>query len=187
MERAAEKMKGRVNRKKAEAREYAKGEKVWLEATNLKTTQPSRKLAAKRLGPFEVEEKVGKSAYRLKLPLEWKIHPVFNELLLTPYHPPVNPTQPVDERPPPDIVGDVQEFEVEEITGARLRGRGLQFLVKWKGYPVEESTWEPERNLANAEDAKRRFYAQNSGAPWWISAKLCFMKIPNDPSKGLEA
>jgi len=34
-------------------------------------------------------EKIGKSAYRLKLLKSWnRVHPVFNEVLLTKYHPP---------------------------------------------------------------------------------------------------
>ena len=31
---------------------YAQGDKVWLEGTNIRTTQPSAKLSAKRYGPF---------------------------------------------------------------------------------------------------------------------------------------
>ena len=47
-----------------------------------------KKLNNKCLGPFEILEKVGKLAYCLKLPSQWKIHDVFNEVLLSPYHPP---------------------------------------------------------------------------------------------------
>jgi len=47
----------------------------------------------------------------------------------------------------------VAEYEVEEI----LRHRwtilnGAEYLVKWKGYSLEESTWEPEDNLADSEE-----------------------------------
>jgi len=30
------------------------------------------------------------------------------------------------------------EYEVEEILSARKRGRGIQYLVKWKDYGNEE-------------------------------------------------
>ena len=48
--------------------------------------QPSKKLSAKRLGPFPIIWKVGKAAYELKIPSTWKsIHPVVNESYLTSY------------------------------------------------------------------------------------------------------
>jgi Uma2 family endonuclease len=37
------------------------------------------------------------------------------------------------------------EFEVEKI----LEQRGQRYLVKWKGYPHSENTWEPKNNLKN--------------------------------------
>ena len=37
-------------------------------------------------------------------------------------------------------------YEVEAIIARRKIGRGKQYKVKWKGYPVE-NTWEPRRSL----------------------------------------
>jgi hypothetical protein len=62
---------------------YQTGDKVWLEATNLTTTAPTKKLAPKRHGPFTIIQTVGQHAYKLKLPPGMKgIHPVFHESLL---------------------------------------------------------------------------------------------------------
>ena len=85
---AAETMKQFYNQTKEESIQYKKGDKVWLEATNITIKCPMKKLDNKYLGPFEILEKVGKSVYHLKLPSQWKIHDVFNEVLLSPYHSP---------------------------------------------------------------------------------------------------
>jgi chromobox protein 1 len=43
-----------------------------------------------------------------------------------------------------------EEYIVEEVIGKRLNPKGkTQYLIKWEGYSVEESTWEPLENLMN--------------------------------------
>src|ERR1700734_3387544 len=71
MERVADSMKRFYNRKHKYPREYLKGQRVWLDARNLKTFRPSKKLDQKKLGPFTIIEKIGKGAYRLQLPKSW--------------------------------------------------------------------------------------------------------------------
>ena len=39
------------------------------------------------------------------------------------------------------------EYEVEDILDARVNRRKTQFLVKWKGFPIEDASWEPESNM----------------------------------------
>ena len=56
------------DRTKEESIQYKKGDKVWLETTNITTKCPMKKLNNKHLGPFEILKKVRKSAYYLKLP-----------------------------------------------------------------------------------------------------------------------
>ena len=65
------------------ALEYQPGDKVYLDASDIHTTRPSRKLSHRRLGPFPVVKKVGNGAYRLRLPPSMsRIHPVFNVIKL---------------------------------------------------------------------------------------------------------
>ena len=95
----------------------------------------------KRQGPFEIIEVLGPLTYRLQLPQQWRIHPVFHATLLTPYH--ENSTHgPNFPLPPPDIIEGEEEFEVEAIVGHRKRFGRMQYLVKWLGYPTAENSWE---------------------------------------------
>jgi Chromo (CHRromatin Organisation MOdifier) domain len=47
-------------------------------------------------------------------------------------------------RPPPDLIDGEEEYEVEQICSHRTWGRRktLQYLIKWKGYPESDNTWE---------------------------------------------
>ena len=165
--KAAETMKTFYDKKRADARNYDKGDKVWLEGSNITTTRPSKKLGEKRYGPFEVLGKEGLTAYRLQLPSTWKkIHPVFNEALLTPYKPPIYPQQQLPRPAPPVIVEGDEEYEVDEILNSRMRSSKLQYLVHWKDYPTRVNwTWEPESNITHAPEVIKDFHAKNPSAP----------------------
>ena len=127
---------------------WSEGQQVWLEAKNISLTYGSSKLAPRRHGPFKIIRVISPVAYELKLPEHWKIHPVFHASLLTPY---IETTMHSSNflRPPPEIVDGQEEYEVEEILSHRTFGRQkqLQYLVKWKGYPSSDNTWEPAGNL----------------------------------------
>jgi len=144
---------------------YQEGAQVWLEGTNLRTFYPTAKLAPKRHGPFRIKKALSAVSYELELPSTWKIHPVFHANLLTPYKETelhgTNFT-----RPPPDLIDGEEEFEVEQILGSRLHGRGrkLQFLVQWKGFPMSDSTWEPLGNVQHAPNLIADFYRHNPTA-----------------------
>ena len=162
-----------------------KGDKVWLEGPNITMTRPSKKLGEKRYGPFEVLEKEGLTAYHLQLPTTWKkIHPVFNEALLTPYKPPSYPQQQQPWPAPPVIVEGDEEYEVDEILGSQMKNSKLQYLVRWKDYPSHTDwTWEPESNIMHAPEAIKDFHTKNPSAPWWLlldTRIITFQRIPND-------
>ena len=48
----------------------------------------------------------------------------------------------------------VKEYEVEKVIDDRIRKGKQEFLVKWKGYPSEENTWEPYNNLKDNQQFK---------------------------------
>ena len=152
---------------------------MWVTSENLKSTRPTQKLDDKWRGPFEIVSKKGESSYELKLPSSWKVHPVFNEARLKPYIPLAFESQKKDPPPPPDLIGDELEYEVEEVLDSRIQRKKLQYLVKWKGYPNEENTWEPEDCLANAKDRVTAFHKQYPSAPCRLNVKLAFVSYDN--------
>ena len=125
------------------------GDKVWLETTNLHMNQP-KKLQMKRTGPFEVEEAISRMAFHLCILPWWKIHPILHASLLTTY-------REMSEhglnflRLPPDLIDSEEEYEVEAVLRHRGKPSRHTFLIRWKGYSTAEDTWEPERNLGNAQ------------------------------------
>ena len=103
---------------------FKKGEKVWLEARNLKHSVTNPKFAPKREGPFSITKVLSPITYQLCLPKTWKIHPVFHTTLLSPYH--KNDIQsPNFPTPPPDLIVEEEEYEIDQI----LCHRG--FLSQW--------------------------------------------------------
>jgi hypothetical protein len=87
---------------------------------------------------------------------------VFHTSLLTPYRE-TTTHGPNFSRPPPDMIEGQEEYEVESIVAHRQFGRGkkLHYLIKWKGYPASDNTWEPEENV-HAPDLILRYRQQSS-------------------------
>ncbi|RVW68729.1 Transposon Tf2-12 polyprotein [Vitis vinifera] len=124
-----------------------------------------QKLANRFYGPFPVEQKLGKVAYRLSLPPEAKIHPVFHVSLLKKY---VGTSLPVLVDLP--HISDEGQLQVtpEKVVNTRWIKRGTKFieesLVQWKNLPVEDATWEDTQMLKhqfstlNLEDKGLSFY-----------------------------
>ena len=87
------------------------------------------------------------------------MHNVFHANLLTPYKEmELHGANFI--KPPPDIIDGEEEYEVEELLEAKARGRGhkLHYLIKWKGFPIGESSWEPTDNLQHTPDTIKAFY-----------------------------
>ena len=140
---------------------FQKGDMVWLEGCNLRVDQPTIKLAAKRHGPFRVAQVMSPVNYRLELPTQWHIHPVFHVDLLTRYNEtPMHGTN--YQRPPPELIDGEEEYEIEKVIASRRFGRGrkLQYLVKWKGYPDSDNQWVSKDDVF-ADNVIREFKSSN--------------------------
>jgi hypothetical protein len=144
-----------ANRRRTPAPLFRPGDRVWLDARNIKTRRPTKKLDHRRLGPYEVVEAVGPSAVRLRLPDTVRLHPVFHVSLLE--HAASDPFP--GQVPPPTpavIVDGEEEWEVERILDSRLHYNRLQYLVKWIGF--EAPTWQTPGDLEHAPEMVREFH-----------------------------
>jgi len=70
MERTKETIKRQYDKRTCQSQGLKTEEQVWLEARNIQTNQPSKKLDQKRYGPFTIKKKIRQRTYRLKLPEE---------------------------------------------------------------------------------------------------------------------
>jgi hypothetical protein len=105
--------------------QFKVGDKVWLDSRhfNLNTC---RKLSARRLGPFEIIEKVNPVAYRLCLPKELsKKYNVFHVSLLSTFISPL-PPPPLDDElsiPPPSNFGNtipISDSSVNDVSSTPI-------------------------------------------------------------------
>jgi len=69
----------------------------------------------KRYRPFRISKDIDQETFQLELPEGWIIHNVFNKDLLTRCKEPYYKGQHVEATPPPTIINEEEEYEVEEI------------------------------------------------------------------------
>src|SRR6266481_5185525 len=160
-------------------------EQVWLDASHLKLPHQKAKLTPKCLGPFKNIQEISPVAYRLELPPNWRIHDVFHASLLTPYYE-TAAHGPNFSQPPPDLIDGEEEYEVERIVAHRQFGRSkwLQYLIKWKGYPKSDNTWEPADQVHAPELIKHYQSAgthQSSAAYLQSAIKTTHQSAPSQP------
>lgn len=119
-------------------------DRVYMSTKNIKTIRSFKKLDHVCIGPYKITKTIGSRAYKLELPLNRKIHPVFHDNLLSR----------TDQEQLPDIPGclpritthvtseDEGHFEVEELMNNSFRYSAPWYLVRCKGYPDPfEDTW----------------------------------------------
>ena len=139
-----------IEHRKSDFIPFKKGDMVWLDTRNIKTTY-HKKIGLKREGPFKIMKVIGPVTYQLKLPMTWKIHNVFHTTLLRQY----KETEVYGAnypKPPPELIEGEEVYEVKNILRHRKRGQNYQYYVKWKGYPILEALWEPEEVFSDDGD-----------------------------------
>ena len=93
--------------------EFQEGEQVLLSTKNIRFRRCPTKLQRRYVGPFKIIQKISSVAYRLQLPDEWSIHPVFHVSLLKPWRE-SQWSCPVEEEPELDVeLEPADKYEVE--------------------------------------------------------------------------
>ena len=110
----AEQMKEHYDHYVCKAPEFKEGQKVWLNTRNFRVPGVSRKLVDQYAGLYLVKCKVGNLAYKLALPKDLSIYPVFHVSLLLPHKesqlPGCHPPEPAAI----DVKGE-EEYEVDTV------------------------------------------------------------------------
>ena len=150
---------------------FEKGDKVWLEAKNLKCSIANLKFATKREGPFMIIIVLSLVTYQLHLSKTWKIHLVFHASLLSPYH--ENSIHGLNfPAPPPDLIKEEEEYEIEKILCHHGTLMACMFLIQWKGYSAEEDSWISEWDLKHAKFALNNYKRLHSST-FFLASSSC--------------
>ncbi|SLM39539.1 reverse transcriptase domain protein [Lasallia pustulata] len=128
------------NNKRKKGPSLKEGDKVYLLPRNIQTKRPAKKLDHTKLGPFRIKKKLGPDMYKLQLPDSMKIHPVFHATVLEPAHSSIPIATQV---PTLKLDNNEKEYNVKKVLQSRLENGELQYLVKRKGYGMNNNTWEP--------------------------------------------
>ncbi len=168
MKEAQEKFKKYADQNRKEAPELNIGDKVWLlyPKGNLKL----KKLDPRKSGPFEIIEVMENQNFKLKLPRRDRRYPVFHVSRLEPYVENSFPNRNI-EKPPPILVNDELEYEVNDILDSRIVNGVLQYLVDWKGYPMEDRSWENAEDIHAARLVKK-FHKKYPNKPHPMSSGI---------------
>jgi hypothetical protein len=150
-----------ANRHQRDEDSFAIGDKVLLSTAHRRREYMQAKLGhcAKFMpcfdGPYPTTRcNSDKSAYKIDLPNEPNQHPTFHASLLHRF------VENDDElfpscalaRPGPVVTSEgEEEWYVDRILNERKRGRGVQYLVHWKGWGAEGDRWLAGRELADSQ------------------------------------
>lgn len=141
--KAQDVMRNQANKHRREV-EYEVGDMVFLKIQPYKlkklTKKVNQKLSPRFYGPYEILQKLGAIAYKLKLPEDTRVHPIFHVSLLKKA---VAPN--VEPQPLPSCMNEEWHLEPvpEEVRETRRNESGeFKVLIKWKQLPEFENSWE---------------------------------------------
>ncbi|KAJ1587450.1 hypothetical protein NDA15_005679 [Ustilago hordei] len=141
--------------------EFKVGDMVYINRRNWKTRRPTPKLDTRFAGPYPVQERVGRRAYRITLPANLRVHDVFHVSMLEPARTSSLP-QRAEQPTMPPLPDEDLDFEVEALIDKRSHNGTTEYKVLWRGYSEEAASWEPVENL-NCPDLIREYEESEGG------------------------
>ncbi|SPC66394.1 related to pol protein [Ustilago sp. UG-2017b] len=126
--------------------EFKVDDMVYINCRNWKTRRPTPKLVTRFAGPYPVQERVGRRAYRITLPANLRVHDVFHVSMLEPART-SSLAQRAEQPTIPSLPDEDLDFEVEALIDKRSHHGVTEYKVLWRGYPEEAASWEPVSNL----------------------------------------
>ncbi|KAJ1585280.1 hypothetical protein NDA15_004744 [Ustilago hordei] len=141
--------------------EFKVGDMVYINRRNWKTRRPTPKLDTRFAGPYPVQERVGRRAYRITLPANLRVHDVFHVSMLEPARTSSLP-QRAEQPTIPSLPDEDLDFEVEALIDKRLHNGTTEYKVLWRGYSEEAASWEPVENL-NCPDLIQEYEVSEGG------------------------
>ena len=135
------------------------------------TTRPSKKLADKFLGPYEVIVQPGTHSVTLRLPDSLcTVHPMFHVWMLEPTTLNVIPNCVQPPLPPISVDGE-PEYKIAEVLDSKMDNWcskcKLLYLVHWTGYAGtnEETSWILALELENVPELISDFHQSYPAKP----------------------
>ncbi|KAJ1588630.1 hypothetical protein NDA11_002950 [Ustilago hordei] len=141
--------------------EFKVGDMVYINRRNWKTRRPTPKLDTRFAGPYPVQERVGRRAYRITLPANLRVHDVFHVSMLEPARTSSLP-QRAEQPTMPPLPDEDLDFEVEALIDKRSHNGTTEYKVLWRGYSEEAASWEPVENL-NCPDLIQEYEESEGG------------------------
>lgn len=83
----------------------------------------------------------------------------------------ISPKKKISRKPPSTLKSrnsevnnelESDEYEVEKICDIKFENEEEMYLVKWKGFGVKDNTWEPRKNLLNANGVINDFHKEHN-------------------------
>ena len=165
--RAQHRFKKQADKHRVE-RSFQVGEQVLLKlqpyVQRSVVSRPCAKLAYKFFGPYTMLEKIGPLAYKLDLPPDSRVHPVFHVSQLKPFTPDYSPVFNQLSATADLTIGDLVPQAILELRQVKKGNAAIpQVLVQWRTLSPASVMWEnynvlkqrfPEVDLAEGDPSQ---------------------------------